>query len=165
MKQCPEEEVLGAYLDGELPDDQRAAVENHVKDCGDCAASLDELRRLEELVRGAPLPPVAEAEWAATWGKVAARLEPFRPRLLPRLRWVLAPLAAAALLAAAIGVWQMAARTSAPAPRAIVEVIEPAEGYTSNFFYSSEGDVTIISVIPATAEGSSSGNVHSGGSL
>lgn len=165
MKQCPEEEILGAYLDGELPQDQRAAVESHVRECGDCAASLEQLRRLEELARGSAVPPVAEAEWAATWGRVAARLEPFRPRLLPRLRWVLAPLATAAVLAAVLGIWHVVAPKAGPAPQAIVEVIEPAEGYTSSFFYSSEGDVTIISVIPATAEGSSSGNGHSGGSL
>ena len=165
MKHCPDEETLSAYLDGQLPRDQAAAVEGHVSECAACAATLDEMRRLDDLVRSTTAPPVAEAEWDAVWGKVAARLEVFRPKPLPRLRWVLAPLAAAALLAAAVGLWRVTTRPTRPAPQAIVEVIEPAEGYTSNFFYSREGDVTIISVIPTAAQGSSSGEGHGGESL
>ena len=115
MKHCPDEETLSAYLDGQLPRDQAAAVEGHVSECAACAAALDEMRRLEDLVRSTTAPPpVAQAEWDAVWGKVAARLEVFRPKPLPRLRWVLAPLAAAAILAAAAGIWQMTAGKARP---------------------------------------------------
>ena len=37
---------LSEYLDGDLPDDQRLALERHVEGCPGCATALDELRRV-----------------------------------------------------------------------------------------------------------------------
>ena len=35
---------LSEYLDGELADDERYAVESHLSGCAECAAVLDDLR-------------------------------------------------------------------------------------------------------------------------
>lgn len=42
-------ELLSAYHDGELPAEQRVALEVHLESCAGCAAELVELRRLSEL--------------------------------------------------------------------------------------------------------------------
>ena len=101
-------DALSAYLDDELDDAARAALESHLSSCGECSTILDELRTLRSHA----------TEWAtrdlapspALWAGVAARIEP-RPghtgaRVLPwyRKRWSvgLVELAAAASLIAAV---------------------------------------------------------------
>lgn len=44
----PSESRLLAYLDGELPPDERARVSRHLADCGACARTADELRAASE---------------------------------------------------------------------------------------------------------------------
>ena len=50
---------LSSLLDGELPVDQMAAAQRHLEGCETCAAELDEVERMRELLRGldAPRPP------------------------------------------------------------------------------------------------------------
>jgi anti-sigma factor RsiW len=45
---------IGAYLDGELSDSERSAVETHIASCGGCAKELEELRTLKNRVSGLP---------------------------------------------------------------------------------------------------------------
>jgi hypothetical protein len=40
-------ELLAGYLDGELPDEERAHVERHLADCHECRAELADIRRLQ----------------------------------------------------------------------------------------------------------------------
>jgi hypothetical protein len=49
----PNEGTLQALLDGEVPGDDRAPLEQHVAACASCGAELDELRALHEEVGGA----------------------------------------------------------------------------------------------------------------
>jgi anti-sigma factor RsiW len=56
-------ERLSAYLDGELAPEPSAALETHLAECAECAATLEELRRV-----------VVEAD--DLWPGIAARLEP-----------------------------------------------------------------------------------------
>ncbi len=76
-------DLFSAYVDGELADDARRAVEAHVAACPGCRAELDGLRRvasrLRSLERAAP-PPVL-AEQVARRVAVAAR----RPGLVVRI--------------------------------------------------------------------------------
>jgi anti-sigma factor RsiW len=55
---------LSAYLDGQLPDGEKAQVREHLATCPRCAAELESLKRLEGLVDGLPgLPaPLGFAE-------------------------------------------------------------------------------------------------------
>ena len=46
------EPLLSELLDGELPDDTRAAVEAHVAGCEQCGADYRALRRTVRFVRG-----------------------------------------------------------------------------------------------------------------
>ncbi|MGQ9625309.1 MAG: anti-sigma factor family protein [Anaerolineae bacterium] len=53
------EDMLSAYIDGELSPEQVAQVEEHLRDCPRCAWHLETLRRTVELLRELPiaLPP------------------------------------------------------------------------------------------------------------
>ena len=48
---------LDAYLDGELPADERRTIEDHLSGCVNCAVSLDAQRRISRAVfRQPPIP-------------------------------------------------------------------------------------------------------------
>jgi hypothetical protein len=68
---------LSAYLDGDLPDAaERARIEAHLMRCGECARTLDELRRVARQARGlrdADAPPPAPAVWDAIARHVEGR--------------------------------------------------------------------------------------------
>ncbi len=110
---------ISAYVDGELPAEERAVVEAHFETCKDCAEAAEEYKRIDEIVAGDEVPRVRGEEWARVWDGVMARRgstvlegdpaeESPRQRVLrlpwasagwkaPRLR-TFVPLAAAALL-------------------------------------------------------------------
>ncbi|MFT4468278.1 anti-sigma factor family protein [Arthrobacter sulfonylureivorans] len=55
----PEKE-LAEYLDGELSDDRRPALERHLKRCKRCRRSVDEYRQIQERLRSLDVPPPGE---------------------------------------------------------------------------------------------------------
>ncbi len=66
----PDIERLNDYLDGDLAPREHREIESHLRQCGDCRRSLDEL---SAIVRAASeLPPVAPPE--RIWESVAASL-------------------------------------------------------------------------------------------
>jgi len=160
MSACPPEEQLSAYLDGELPEPDARALAAHLATCPTCAAELAALRRVEQLGRHLAAPEVSDDQWRATWDTIAARVAPAaaRPsrrgaglwRRLRRLRLALVPVAAAALVALALGIWAVGPYNVAQA-QVVVESVETAEGYTSMYYHSDEADVTIITLVPADA--------------
>jgi anti-sigma factor RsiW len=123
---------LSDYLDGELPDAERRAVDAHLKRCAACAAVLNDLKRIvarAQGVAGAPRPPASDL-----WKGVAARIEAaphgeagaqdeegttgrrvarFTPRPTRRIAFTMPQLAAAAVLIAAVSggiVWTAVSR-------------------------------------------------------
>jgi anti-sigma factor RsiW len=63
---------LDHFLDGELPDAERLALEEHLGRCDDCLAELDGLRALRDAARSLPReigPP------RDLWAGIAARIE------------------------------------------------------------------------------------------
>src|SRR5207249_1924131 len=97
---------LSEYLDGDVSDDERYAVESHLAGCPDCAAALDELKQVVERARTAgPRPPRADL-----WPGIAERLggagggraAPFRAREPRRVSFTLPQLAAAAVVLIAV---------------------------------------------------------------
>lgn len=98
---------LGAYLDGEIPPDERREVEKHLSECPVCTAELDSLRAIAlELVA----PPETKAP-DSLWTAIANRLdsEDSRGLRVGRRRFLATPIAKAAAAAFAIGLGLLAA--------------------------------------------------------
>ncbi|MFP4057572.1 MAG: anti-sigma factor family protein [Candidatus Brocadiia bacterium] len=178
MNACPPKERLSAFLDGELPAGEAAAVEAHLRACGACARELAALREVETLSRSLEAPPVSEEEWAAAWKGIAEHLRAAPSRAagggllakLRRYRYIWMPAAAAALVALAIGLWtggsdahreralatqesptrlEQARGPNGSASEQTIEFVETSEAYTAMF---QEGDVTVITLLPVSPE-------------
>jgi hypothetical protein len=96
-----EHERLSAYLDGELPLDERAAVQAHLADCPECTKFLAELAAVDQAATA--LPAEAPDGYFETFpARVRSRLEASksepRRRRLPTWTWAMA----AALLLAVV---------------------------------------------------------------
>ncbi len=128
---------LSEYLDGELADAERYAVESHLAGCPTCAAVLEDLKRV--VARAQALdsrPPRADL-----WGGIADRIDTgrpavvteFRPRIRRTFAFTLPQLAAAAALMMAVSggiVWAVFGRTGvrdgrAPNPAAQTAAAPP----------------------------------------
>jgi anti-sigma factor RsiW len=72
-------EHLSAYLDGELPSEQRRDVQGHLAECAGCARRLEELAAVDAAARELPVPAPA-GYFDALPGRVRARLLPQAPR-------------------------------------------------------------------------------------
>jgi putative zinc finger protein len=112
---------LSDYLDGELPDDERYAVESHLAGCAQCAAVFADLKRVVARAQAAGRPGINIARPPQTdlWPGIAARIEDrsaskivaFEPRR--HVSFTLPQLAAAAAILIAISgglAWQTAER-------------------------------------------------------
>jgi hypothetical protein len=111
---------LSDYLDDELPADERQAVEAHLRDCGSCAAVLNDLKRVVARAANAGSRPPESDLWAGIAGRIeqggqAARVVPFARPESRRFAFTLPQLAAAAALLIAVSggiAWQAAQRIS-----------------------------------------------------
>ena len=93
------QELLGAYFDDELDLVSSLEVEKHLADCAACSGALDRYQALRSAIR-------AQAPYYAAPPELRKRIRNLRGA--PRRTWAMPQwaLAAAALLVAAIGVWQ-----------------------------------------------------------
>jgi anti-sigma factor RsiW len=98
---------LSDYLDDELEAAERAAVDAHLRECADCSAVLDDLRRV--IARAQAAATAARPPQTDLWTGVAGRIDRIQqPR---RVSLTVAQLAAAAVLVAAVSAgaaWQFA---------------------------------------------------------
>lgn len=93
---------LSDYLDGELSDAERRALERHLGACPACTAALAGLVQVVERARAlADRPPAAEL-WSGVAARIAEAPSPAPPRAVRGRRWTfsLPQLAAAALAVA-----------------------------------------------------------------
>lgn len=74
-ERCPEEERLLLYAAGELPEEESAAVAEHLEACESCRESLSFLTSMTEALKtaasapaGAPIPDTAQARWGGCPG-------------------------------------------------------------------------------------------------
>lgn len=122
------QELLPAYLAEAVGAEDRARVERHLADCGDCRSELGILRALA----AEPVPDPGDAFWAAMPGRVARGVRKAQERhrpwwdvrvpaglVLPRWAW-----AAAVVLLVALVSW-VAVR---PSPMRTARVKAPANG-------------------------------------
>jgi hypothetical protein len=125
--------LLTAFHDGELPADDRARVEEHLRGCPECGALLADLARAD---RSAGVPDPGSAYWDRFNARVMERLDreadgPGAAILRPKHGWMrqqlryLVPAAAAAALVVVV-VRYGGMRPVAPAPAVPPAVSEPA---------------------------------------
>ena len=125
---------LSDYLDGELTPGEQAAVEAHLRECAECTAVLNDLKRIVARARGVDArPPQADL-----WDGIAARIEgrasghvtPFRARpQAKRFTFTVPQLAAASLLIAAMSggvAWSVAQRAASTRQAAVTARVETA---------------------------------------
>ncbi|PYR26337.1 MAG: hypothetical protein DMF98_09350 [Acidobacteria bacterium] len=117
---------LSDYLDGELPGDEREAVESHLAGCAPCRNVLEDLRRVIARARSIQPRPPHQDLWAGIAERIEARpasdkvtplhaSEAQRPLRMPsrRISFSLPQLAAAAVLLMALSggvVWLIVSR-------------------------------------------------------
>jgi len=125
MEHIPECDLI-ELAGGQLDDQRRPAVEEHLLDCADCRGRFRQLRRTWRVLGDWQVSAGGRDLWPAIQADLARRPR----RALPLWRWLLSVSAAAVaiLLAAAIG--HVAARLGplrrAPAPAAVAKPDERA---------------------------------------
>ena len=67
--------LLGAYVDGELTEDQRRGIEAHLRDCADCRNQYGEIIRLEEVIGSMRIKEPPEEAWKTYSESVYNRVE------------------------------------------------------------------------------------------
>ena len=81
MSICPEmRRRIVAFLDGELPDAEAAAVASHLEACGDCRAERARITDVQDLLAAVPAP----APDPQAWKRLRRRLRPGRTITLRR---------------------------------------------------------------------------------
>jgi len=155
MNGCPKEEMLSALLDGELTAPELEAAEAHLAACPTCATTTACLREAQALSAELTEEPVTREEWDQAWAGILERID--RPRPIGLLRRFLVPLAGAAVLMLALGLWAILPGRGGDPVAVVVDVqadclvdsLETAEGYTSMY---QEADVTIITLLQESPE-------------
>ncbi len=74
--------LLMGYLDEELTELEALRMEEHLKECQDCAADLREFRRLKEVTHNMRVVTPDDKYWEQYWSNIYNRLE-------RRIGWIL----------------------------------------------------------------------------
>ena len=123
---------LSDYLDGELSDAERRALERHLGACPACTAALTGLLQVVERARALPDRPPAAELWSGVAARIAEAPSPAERLTVRGRRWAFSlPQLAAAALAVAFasggGAWLLARYTTpAAAPVAAAPAPAPA---------------------------------------
>ena len=73
---CQEyKDLMMAYMDNELDDDQRRAFEEHLAGCPQCAKEMEEFTKLKRLTDSVALLEPEDRIWDQYWGSVYNRIE------------------------------------------------------------------------------------------
>jgi anti-sigma factor RsiW len=122
---------LSAFIDDELPTDERAELQAHLATCATCREDLDGLRQVQQWAADYPGTPVHADVWQGVVGAIRARrvvgLPPSGPGRWRRFNLPLALAASLAFFAVGAGSW-WAARATAPSM-----VSGPAAGSSALF--------------------------------
>jgi len=84
-------DLMMAYLDDELDDEQKRAFEAHLSSCGDCAKDMEEFKKLKQMTDGVALAEPEDRVWEEYWNRTYNRIE-------RGAGWILFSVAAIALL-------------------------------------------------------------------
>lgn len=84
-------ELISSFYDGELNEEQKRMVEEHLKECPECKKEFEETAKLEEVMSKMELKKPPEEAWRLYWASVYNRLE-------RRIGWILLSIGAMILL-------------------------------------------------------------------
>ncbi len=108
---------LSAYLDGEVSGEERAVIEKHLQECGECAATLRDFQAVSALVRGSemaratPVTPMFAK-------RVQQNVDYLNRRGAERLGWALSAIAACLAVVGSLQLMRSSDVTVAAAPAA-----------------------------------------------
>ena len=68
-------ELMMAYLDDELDDEQRRAFEAHLASCPDCTSEMTEFTKLKQVTDSVTLAEPEDRVWEQYWDHVYNRIE------------------------------------------------------------------------------------------
>ncbi len=154
--------LLGAYFDDELPDELREKVVGHLDSCADCRSELADIEQIEQIAREAGGPIVTDVEWEQVWRNV----QPALPTAPGARSWLRRParrgaLAVAALLLISLGLgYILLGPGSVPAGPAweVMSLEAGAPDVSVAHYYAAAADVTVIWVVPASADDGATSN-------
>jgi predicted anti-sigma-YlaC factor YlaD len=73
---CQEyKDLMMAYLDNELDEQQKRVFEQHIASCRDCAREMEEFRRLKKMTDDVAFVEPEDRLWQQYWGGVYNRIE------------------------------------------------------------------------------------------
>jgi len=84
--------MLSGYIDGELTDEEKTEIEEHLKSCTECRTELDTFLKLKEVTGAMKYADIPEYVWEKYWCGVFRRCE-------RGLGWILFSIGAMILLA------------------------------------------------------------------
>lgn len=96
LEQHCSEEILSAYLDGDLESEEAGRTAEHIAECPVCRRSLAQVRTIRDAASEMEQLVPSNGTWFAIQERIRAAKS--RQRLAPRLLWVAVPALAAALL-------------------------------------------------------------------
>lgn len=70
-----QKDLMMAYLDNELNEQQKRAFEEHLAGCPDCARELAQFRKLKQMTDCVTLVEPEDRVWEQYWGNVYNRIE------------------------------------------------------------------------------------------
>jgi hypothetical protein len=108
-------EKLSDYLDDELTPTERQAVETHLQQCEECAATLSDLRRIAGAAAALRDTPPSTDLWPDIAARMASGPRAAAPPARRRVAFTAPQLVAASLLLVALSGW-LAVRVLSPAP-------------------------------------------------
>ncbi len=123
----PAEERLSDLLDGELPDEERSALQAHLDGCAECAALLEELRRVVGRASALEDRPPHHDLWPGVAAAIGAS-PPARRRIAFSMPQLLAAGIALMLLSGGGVAVALRARAAHPAAPAVAGRGTPATG-------------------------------------
>jgi predicted anti-sigma-YlaC factor YlaD len=68
-------DLMMAYLDNEIDDEQKRAFEEHLASCPQCTKELKEFQKLKQLTDSVTLTEPEDQIWQQYWGNVYNRVE------------------------------------------------------------------------------------------
>jgi hypothetical protein len=69
------QELISSYFDGGLDDEEKKAVQDHIRTCSPCRKEFEEMKRFEEVMGKMELKNPGKEVWDLYWGSIYNKLE------------------------------------------------------------------------------------------